>query len=123
VSVSIKVDEDLPSLIADLFNARGHQAMTVLQQGWQGSADDVLWTRVQAEGRWFITADKGFGDLRKHPPGSHAGVILLRSSEQSRRAYVDLASTIVDRLDFEEIAGGLVVVTQRGVRIRRASRP
>ena len=123
MSVSIKVDEDLPSLTADLFNARGHQAMTVLQQGWQGSSDDVLWTRVQAEGRWFITADKGFGDLRKHPPGSHAGVILLRSSEQSRRAYVDLASTVVDRLDFDEIAGGRVVVKQRGVRIRRASRP
>jgi len=27
-----------------------------------------------------MTVDKGFADLRQYPPGSHAGVILLRST-------------------------------------------
>jgi predicted nuclease of predicted toxin-antitoxin system len=121
VSSRIKVDEDLPRQIADLLVARGHDAATVVGQGWQGFSDEDLWPRIQNEQRWLITADKGFADLRQHPPGSHAGVILLRPPEESRRAYLELAMAAFDRLKLDEIAGALVVVTGRGVRIRRAA--
>ena len=117
----VKIDEDLPRQIADLVAARGYDAATVMGQGWQGVSDDELWPRVQDEGRWLITADKGFADLRLHPAGSHAGVILLRAPEESRRAYLELAAIAVDRLKLDELAGAVVVVTYRGVRIRRAS--
>ena len=120
MSAGVKVDEDLPRQIADLLSARGHDAVTVVGQGWQGAPDDVLWPRVQDERRWLITADKGFADLRRHPPGTHAGVILLRSAEESRRAYLELAAIALERLKLDEIAGAIVVVTYRGVRIRRA---
>ena len=116
----VKIDEDLPRQIADLVAARGYDAATVIGQGWQGVSDDELWPRVQDEGRWLITADKGFADLRLHPAGSHAGVILLRAPEESRRAYLELAAIAVDRLKLDELAGAVVVVTYRGVRIRRA---
>ncbi len=120
MSARVKVDEDLPRQIADLMAARGHDAATVLGQGWQGAPDDELWPRVQRERRWLITADKGFADLRRHRPGSHAGVILLRAQEESRRAYMELAGIALERLKLDEIAGAVVVVTYRGVRIRRA---
>jgi predicted nuclease of predicted toxin-antitoxin system len=64
VSARAKVDENLPRQIADLLIARGHDAVTVVEQGWQGATDDVLWPRIQSEGRWLITADKGFADIR-----------------------------------------------------------
>jgi hypothetical protein len=66
-----------------------------------------------------VTADKGFADLRQYPPGSHAGVILLRSQEESRRVYLELVTIALERLNLDELAGA-VVVTYRGVRIRRA---
>jgi predicted nuclease of predicted toxin-antitoxin system len=119
VSVKVKVDEDLPRQIADLLIAFGHDATTVVEQGWQGLSDEALWPRVQHEGRWLITADKGFADLRQHPPGSHAGVILLRAREESRRAYLELAASALDRIKLDDAAGAVVVVTDRGVRIRR----
>jgi predicted nuclease of predicted toxin-antitoxin system len=120
MNVRIKVDEDLPRQIADLLISRGHDAATVVGQGWQGVSDDVLWPRVQNERRWLITADKGFANLRRHPPGRHAGVILLRAQEESRRTYMELAALALERLKLDEIPGALVVVTHRGVRIRRA---
>ena len=120
MSARVKIDEDLPRQIADLAGARGHDAATVVGQGWQGADDEDLWPRVQSERRWLITADKGFADLRRHPPGSHAGVILLRSQEENRRAYLELAAIALERLKLDEIAGAVVVVTYRGVRIRRA---
>ena len=120
MSVRLKIDEDLPRQIVDLMAAQGHDAATVAGQGWQGASDDVLWPRVQDERRWLITADRGFADLRRYPPGSHAGVILLRAQEESRRAYLELAVIALERVNLDEIAGAVVVVTRRGVRIRRA---
>jgi predicted nuclease of predicted toxin-antitoxin system len=120
VSVRIKVDENLPRHVAAVLHARGHEAVTVLEQGWQGFSDGMLWRRVQDERRWLMTADKGFGDLRRYPPGSHAGVILLRSPEESRRAYLALATLALERLDLDQLAGAVVVATHRGIRVRRA---
>jgi predicted nuclease of predicted toxin-antitoxin system len=116
----VKIDENLPRQIAEMLSVRGHDAAAVPEQGWQGAPDDILWPRIQDERRWLMTADKGFADLRRHPPGSHAGVILLRSQEESRQAYLELAEIALERLELEEIAGSVVVVTSRGVRIRRA---
>jgi predicted nuclease of predicted toxin-antitoxin system len=98
VRTRFKVDEDLPRQIADLLIARGHDAATVVGQGWQGMSDEILWPRVQSEGRWLVTADKGFADLRQYPPGSHAGVILLRSQEESRRVYLELVTIALEQL-------------------------
>jgi predicted nuclease of predicted toxin-antitoxin system len=126
VNVRVKVDEDLPRQVADILSSCGYDAVTVWGQGWQGASDEVLWRRVQAEGRWLVTADKEFdkefADLRRHPPGSHAGVILLRPQEESRRAYLELATIAVERLKLKEIAGAVAVVTERGIRIRRSPR-
>ena len=118
----VKIDEDLPRQVVDLVASRGYDAKTVVGQGWQGMSDDELWPRVQHEGRWLITADKGFADLRAHPAGSHTGVILLRATEESRRAYLELAAIALDRIKLDDLAGAVVVVTYRGVRIRRAQR-
>jgi hypothetical protein len=91
-----------------------------VEQGWQGTPDNILWSLIQSERRWLITADKGFADLRRYPPGSHWGVILLRAPEESRRAYMELVSLMLDRVDLDRLGGAVVVATGRGVRIRRA---
>jgi predicted nuclease of predicted toxin-antitoxin system len=119
VSVRIKVDEDLPGQIVEIFAGCGYHAVTVVEQGWTGLDDRELWLRVQREKRWLVTADKGFGDLRVYPPGKHAGVVLLRADRESRRAYVALARNAVHRLDLESLAGSVVVVASRGIRIRK----
>ena len=120
MAARLKVDENLPREIADLLNAHGYDAVTLLDQGWSGVADDDLWERIQAEGRWLVTADKEFADLRLFPPGTHAGVVLLRSDEEGLDDYLRLAGAAVERFELDEIAGAVVVVNKRGVRIRRA---
>ncbi len=121
MAVRLKVDENLPGQIAELLHGHGYDAVTVGDQGWQGLVDDVLWGRVQGEGRWLVTADKEFADLRRYPPGSHSGLILLRSAEESRAEYLRLASMALQRVKLGEIGGAVVVVTRRGVRVRRDS--
>lgn len=91
MNVRVKVDEDLPRQVADILSS-----VTVWGQGWQGASDEVVWRRVQAEGRWLVTADKEFdkefADLRRHPPGSHAGVICCDHRERRFATHHVLAS-------------------------------
>jgi predicted nuclease of predicted toxin-antitoxin system len=115
----IKVDEDLPEDVARLCVAAGYIAHTVRQQGWGGSKDADLWERVQDEGRWLLTADKGFGDVRTYVPGTYIGIILLRAVIESRRRYIELAEVTLRSVRLEDMAGCLVVVTPRGIRVRR----
>ena len=117
--VSIKVNEDLPPAIAQVFGQAGHDTSTVLEQGWSGCSDEVLLARVRAEGRWLVTADRGFADMRQYAPGSYAGIILLQAVVESRRRYLALADAAARTLELERLGGCLVVVTPGRVRIRR----
>ena len=114
----IKVDEDLPEDVARLFSEVGYIAHTVHQQGWGGCDDAHLWERVQDEGRWLITADKGFGDVRTYVPGTYVRIILLRAMIESRRRYIELAEVTLRSVRLEDMLGCLVVVTPRGIRVR-----
>ena len=122
MSFRFKIDEDLPSQVATTLIERGHDAKTVVEQGWQGFPDATIWQALQGEARWLVTGDKGFADLRTYTPGTHAGVMLLRPEEESRRAYVQLIDAALKELDLDAISGATVVVTHRGVRIRRPER-
>jgi len=119
--LSIKVDEDLPEEVASIFSAIGYETVTVRAQGWSGMVDEDLWMRVQAEGRWLITADLEFGDIRRYVPGSYVGIVLIRAETESRRRYLDLAAHAARSLRLEDAPRSLVVVTPRGIRIRDKS--
>jgi predicted nuclease of predicted toxin-antitoxin system len=120
VVARFKIDENLPDEIAELLGQHGHDAVTVADQGWEGLADSELWRGIQAEGRWLVTADKEFADLRRFPPGTHAGVILLRLVRQNRHDYSLLMETLLGHVELDELVGAVIVVNDRGVRVRRA---
>ena len=117
--MQIKVDEDLPSRAAAYLTARGHTAMTVRQQNMGGWKDTELWLAVQAEDRFLITADKGFGDIRRYRPGQHAGVLLLRPDSDGIQPLLDLLSMVLDQVELAQLSGTIAVATPRGLRIRR----
>jgi predicted nuclease of predicted toxin-antitoxin system len=116
----IKVDEDLPKIVIQLLDRKGHDAVSVVEQGMGGMKDSPLWTNIQSEQRFLVTADKGFGDIRYYPPGTHAGVLLLRPDEDGIRPTVDLLGRLLAAYDLEALSGTVTVVTPRGIRIRRA---
>ncbi len=115
---SIKIDEDLPERLRTELAHAGYPAETVRDEGLTGAKDRRLWNVVQEEGRYFITADKEFGDVRLFPPGSHAGVLLLRTDHESSLQYVRLLRAVLTRYRLSALARCLTVSTDQGVRVR-----
>lgn len=116
----IKVDEDLPAVAAQRLRDGGYYVSSILDQGMGGWKDTRVWQAVQEHGQFLITADKGFGDLRRYPPGTHGGVLLLRPDEDGIRPVLDLLDHVLATYRIESLAGLLTVATPRSIRIRRA---
>jgi predicted nuclease of predicted toxin-antitoxin system len=116
---TIKLDEQLSEMLIAPLQARGYDVRSVREQGWGGTKDPVLWPRVVAEGRFFITADKEFGDIRKFKPGTHPGILLLRPNRQSVIEYLAMLNWVLDNDQLEALAGCVAVATKNRLRVRR----
>jgi predicted nuclease of predicted toxin-antitoxin system len=119
--MQIKVDEDLPRQVIALLHEKGYKADSVVEQGMAGWKNSEIWRKIQTESRFLLTADKGFADLRRYPPGTHSGILLLRPDQDGIRPIVELLEKVLQSYDFAALAGTITVVTPRGVRVRRSA--
>ena len=78
----LKLDENLPADALAVLRVRGVDVHTVGDEGLVGAVDPVVLDAARTEGRMLITLDRGFGDVRQHPPGTHPGIVVLRPVDQ-----------------------------------------
>ena len=90
-----------------------------MQEGLTGTPDEELWNAVRQEQRCLFTADKGFANAQLFPPGTHAGIVLLRLRRESRAGYIHLTESLLAGVDIESAIGAIVVVTPGAVRMYR----
>ncbi len=81
--------------------------------------DNILWQQVCAERRLFITLDLEFLDVRRFPPGTHPGILLVRSRNRSRQAVLEILSRVLHEHPLETLKGCLIVADETQTRIRR----
>ncbi|MBE9054177.1 DUF5615 family PIN-like protein [Nostocales cyanobacterium LEGE 11386] len=79
----------------------------------------MVWQEVCAEKRFFITLDLDFSDVRRFPPGTHPGILLLRSRNRSRQAVLEILTRVVNEQSLTALKGCLVVADEIQTRIRR----
>jgi predicted nuclease of predicted toxin-antitoxin system len=120
VALPVKLDERLSYTIAELVRSHGYAVGTVRGQNWGGLKDPVLWPLVRGAGEFFITADKGFGDIRAFPPGTHPGILVLRPDQESLLEFRALLESVLKLHRLESLVGCVTVANSRGIRIRRA---
>jgi predicted nuclease of predicted toxin-antitoxin system len=84
--VNIKLDENLPERLAQVLSDFGHDVDTVLSEQLAGHDDADVWSAAQSVGRFLITQDLDFSDLRQYTPGTHAGLLLVRLRTPGRVA-------------------------------------
>ena len=118
--MKFKLDENLPVSAADALTGCGHDADTVIAEGLTGAADPRVVAAATAEGRVLITLDRGMGDIRAYPPGSHRGdrgIAPGRADQHRRRRVI---TELANWADLDALAGAVAVLQQGVLRIRRA---
>ncbi len=120
--MNIKLDENMPAALADVLAQSGHNVDTVPQEGMAGRVDEDVWEAAQAGGRFLITQDLDFSDIRRFRPGTHHGLLLVRLRNPGRRALLARVRAVFQDQDVAAWQGAFVVLTERKVRVRLPSR-
>lgn len=115
--MKIKLDENMPAGLLQSLAALGHDVDTVPAEGLTGSGDPGVWIQSQKAGRFLITQDLDFSDLRAFAPGTHQGILLIRLRWPSRRVLRDRVVAIFQAEDVEAWHGAFVVSTDSKLRV------
>ena len=116
--MNFKLDENLPASAAVALTRTGHDADTVAAEGLQGAPDRDVVTAAATAGRVLITLDQGMGDIRAYPPGSHAGIVVLRLPDQSAATVSQAISDLANLADPATLTGAIAVLQRGLLRIR-----
>ena len=117
--MKLKLDENLPESLLPTLGALGHEVDSVRTEGLSGQTDADVWKAAQAAGRFLITQDLDFSDLRKFSPGTHHGLMLVRLRLPGRLALAARVAGVFR----EEAAGSwtrcFVLLTDHKLRVHR----
>lgn len=119
--MKIKLDENLPSTLVGILSGFGHQTDTVEDEGVNGKSDEIVWERAQRDGRFLITQDLDFSDIRKFAPGTHYGILLIRMRDPSRRALENRVRALFAMDESNFWFRGFIVATDLKIRATLAS--
>ncbi len=92
---------------------------SVLEEYLGGRDDPTVLEAASAEGRMLITLDRGFGDVRSYPPGSHPGIVVLRPDDQRVATVLQTVELLIGHHDLESLVGCDAVVQRNVLRVRR----
>ena len=117
--MNLKLDENLPESLVPKLQALGHDVDTVSDEDLAGRDDDEVWEAAQVVGRFLITQDLDFSDVRRFTPGTHPGLLLVRLTQPGRKALAARAALLFATERVDEWLGCLVVATEHKVRVKR----
>ena len=115
----IKLDENLGRPHVALLKRHGYDADRVFDQRLSGVVDAELWVHVKREGRFLITLDLGFSDVRRYAPGTHPGILLLRPRRKGRNAVSQVLRRVLAERRLEILEGCPAVADEARTRVRR----
>jgi predicted nuclease of predicted toxin-antitoxin system len=114
----VKLDEHLGEAHLQLLREGGFDTETVLGERLSGSPDELLWSKVVADGRLLITLDLDFSDVRRFEPGTHPGILLVRARSTSSSAVLRVLRRVLAERPLEDLRGCLAVADEWSTRVR-----
>ena len=119
--MKVKLDENLPHSLINVLTSAGHDTDSVADEGLTGADDQTVFVSARNAGRLLVTLDRGFGDIRRYEPGTHAGIVVLRLPDESAAAVVGAIRRLMAQHSLEDLFGAIAIVEPARLRIRRGS--
>ncbi len=117
--MKVKLDENLSRHLKPVLEQLGHDAATAEDEGLVGKSDAELGEAAREEGRMVFTLDIEFANVRKHPPGRHAGIVLFRPRTIGPLAVNRFVAAFVRTTDLGSLKGCVAVAEHDRVRVRK----
>ncbi len=121
--MKIKLDENIPSRLASFLRNEGHDADSVADEGLTGYDDSAVAEAANSAGRFLMTQDLDFSDIRRFVPGTHPGILVVRLQAPGRQALHDRIVALLRDESLDEWEGCVVIATEMKVRVRRPDTP
>lgn len=117
--MKLKLDENLPESLLGELAALGQDVDNVRLEGLRNASDPAVWRAAQRSGRFLITQDLDFSDIRQFAPGTHHGLMLVRLRVPGRRALAARIAEVFRLDDSASWARCFVLLTDHKLRVRR----
>ncbi len=114
------VDECVPDPTRIVLRQAGHKLITVEDLGQTGAANGEVLSRARQQRVVLVTVDRGFGNLRAFPLGTHQGIVVLKvpRPEDYRAVHRHLLDALT-RIPKAQLTGSLLIVDRNKFRLRR----
>jgi predicted nuclease of predicted toxin-antitoxin system len=121
--MKIKIDENLPIRLAHVLAELGHDVDTVPEESLSGADDGRVWEAAQKAGRFLVTQDMHFADLRRFAPGTHCGILIVHLHEPGREALLRNVRQAFATEDANRWQGCFAVLTDHKLRVLSPEKP
>ena len=115
----LKLDENLSHRLKTSLATLPYDVATAADENLLSQPDTAVGAAAAAEGRMLLTLDVEFADLRKHPPGTHPGIIVFRPRSFGPIAVNQFVEDFAREVDLNGLAGCVVVAEPNRIRVRR----
>jgi predicted nuclease of predicted toxin-antitoxin system len=113
----LKLDENMPSLVARLLRVQGHDVHTAGDENLLGANDSDVWRAAQAEGRAVITMDLDYGLLAETTSG-HFGLAILRLDDPRAPVITAIATRVTTIVPADAWRGRTIIADEQRLRFR-----
>jgi len=117
--VKFKLDENIPRALGAVLRDLGQDVTDVPEENLGGAEDPPVLKAATREGRILLTFDQDFADVRRYPPGTHAGIVVFRLQDQRSRSIERPMRRLVASRALEGLAKGLAIVDEVRARFKR----
>lgn len=121
--MNVKLDENMPATLVEALAELGHHVDTLPGEELSGAQDEVVWATAQSAGRFLVTQDLDFSDIRRFEPGTHHGILLVRLHNPTRRRLAERVRLLFHTEDVAAWTRCFVVATDHKLRVRRPTGP
>lgn len=111
------VDECAGRAIADHLRQLGYDT-TAIAETMPGADDSRVLAAALKQQRILVTADKDFGDKVFREQQPHAGILLIRSLDNSTATKIRILDQVLHQYA-SLLSGNFVVATYQHIRVRR----
>jgi len=114
-----KLDENVPVRLKSILEDFGWKASTVFDENLSGKQDKDIIGVCRLENFVLITPDNDFSNPIAYPPGSHNGIVVIKTEKQGSDIVIGMFKNLLNIFDIKDLGKSILIVEKNITRLRK----